>query len=378
MRVLVAGTYDPNFARNRTLLRHLSRIGADVELCNHHFWGGKRHEILDRSKAKLAIAAVVAYARLLIGLVGALARRRPDVVLVAYPGHFDMPLVGVVCRLFRVPVVFDIFISLRDTIVDDRKLVSGSSWPGRFVALADRVACRLASVVLADTEPHADFFAASTGVPRARVQVLPLGAQEDVFHPLDDAVVARDLVMFHGTFIGLQGLDTIVRAAKLLEPDGVRVRIVGSGQDQPVVDALLAELQPANVELTGLVPLDTVPRHVAEAALCLGIFGTSAKASRVVPNKLYECLAVGRPVLTADTPAIRHAFDEGEVATSRAGDPAALAAAVRELLADPARLDAIAAAGRARYERDYSEAAIAARLADILAAATTPRSRAEL
>jgi glycosyltransferase involved in cell wall biosynthesis len=109
--------------------------------------------------------------------------------------------------------------------------------------------------------------------------------------------------------------------------------------------------------------------------LCLGIFGTTAKAARVVPHKVFQCLAVGRAVLTADTPAIRSAFD-GEVATVPAGDAPALAIAIRELLADQDRLAALSAAGHARYERDYSEPALGRQMARIVAD-LVPAARAQ-
>jgi glycosyltransferase involved in cell wall biosynthesis len=215
--------------------------------------------------------------------------------------------------------------------------------------------------VLADTPSHADYFVRSTGISTERVQVLGLGAQEDVFRPQPGVAPIPGLVAFHGTFIPLQGLPTIIRAAKLLEGTGIRFRIVGDGQERPTIDKLVAELGASNVELPGRVPREQVPHEIAAASLCLGIFGTSDKAGRVVPNKLFECLAVGRPVLTADTPAIRGAFS-GEVETVPPGDPEALAAKIENLLASPTRLAELAAAGRARFERDYSEAALARRL----------------
>jgi glycosyltransferase involved in cell wall biosynthesis len=112
------------------------------------------------------------------------------------------------------------------------------------------------------------------------------------------------------------------------------------------------------VELTGLLPLDKIPEQIASASLCLGIFGTTPKAGRVIPNKLYECLAVGRPVLTGDTPAVRDVFD-GEVATVPTGDPEALASEMRRLCRDETSLNELGRRGRAKFERDFSEDTLA-------------------
>ncbi len=53
------------------------------------------------------------------------------------------------------------------------------------------------------------------------------------------------------------------------------------------------------------VDYDTLHQHIADADVCLGIFGTSAKAANAIPNKAYQILAVGRPLVTRDSPAIR-------------------------------------------------------------------------
>jgi glycosyltransferase involved in cell wall biosynthesis len=249
------------------------------------------------------------------------------------------------------------FISLHDTVTGDRNLRAASSPLGRVARLVDTLACRSASLVMADTPAHADFFAALTDVPRAKFRVLWVGAQESVFSPVADVEPDPDLVLFYGTFIPLQGIETIVRAAKLLEGSGARVRIIGDGQERTRVERLVDELEVSNVELVAPMPLEALPAEVARAALCLGIFGTTDKAARVVPTKLYEALAVGRPVLTGDSEAIRSACD-GDVATVPPGDPTALADGIRDLLGDPQRSQALAAAGHARYQRMFSETAL--------------------
>jgi glycosyltransferase involved in cell wall biosynthesis len=352
--VLVAGTFDPSFARNRVVVSLLRRAAFDVRVVQRDLWGSERHTLVDKPKWRLALRALSVYPRLLWRVSRA---RRPDVIVILYPGYVDVAIIGMVARLRGVPVLFDTFISLHDTIVGDRALRSPGSPVGRLTRLADRIACGLANLVLVDTPEHRDYFVQATGLPARKFRVLWLGAQEDVFHPVPGIIRVPNRVLFHGTFIPLQGLDTIVHAAELLQAEGIEFRIVGDGQERGQIERLVRELHLGNVKLIGRVPREQVPHEIAAASLCLGIFGTSAKADRVVPNKVYECLAVGAPVLTGDTTAIRSAFD-GEVAVVPTGDPTALAGAVRELLNDPLRLQALADKGRARFERDYSEAAL--------------------
>jgi glycosyltransferase involved in cell wall biosynthesis len=356
--VLIAGTFDRDFARNRVLKSLLEREGVKVRVLHRELWGTDRHLHVNRSKLRLLARAAVIYPHLALRLARI---ERPDLILVGYPGYFDMPVLAPIAKARRIPIMFDPFISLFDTVVQDRGLRGPRSFVGRLSRAADGIACRLASVVLVDTPSHADYFVQATGISPDRFRVLWLGAQEDVFRSQPGTEPTPRLVVFHGTFIPLQGLPTIIRAAKLLEDKDIRFRIVGDGQERPAVERLLRELAVSNVELPGRVPREEVPREIAAASLCLGIFGTSEKAGRVVPNKLFECLAVGRPVVTADTPAIRSAFS-GEVEVVPPGDPEALAEKIESLLASPARLVELAAAGRARFERDYSEVTLGRQL----------------
>jgi glycosyltransferase involved in cell wall biosynthesis len=354
LRVLVAGTYEPTLARNRIILSLLHQCGHEVREIREDLWGAERYSLVDQEKLSLLLRAGRAYARLAWRLLWA---PPADLALVLYPGYFDAPIVGLIGRLRRIPVVFDPFISLHDTLTSDRGLRGATSFVGRASRLADRVACRSAAAVLADTAQQAAYLADLTGVPRERFQVLPVGAQEQVFQPVRGAVTDPRLVLFYGTYIPLQGVETIVRAAKLLADEDVRFRLIGEGQERPRIERLVRELDARNVELVGTVPLDTLPGEMSRAALCLGIFGTTSKAGRVIPNKLYEALAVGRPVLTGATEAVRSAFD-GAVATVPVGDPRALADAIVELLGDRARLEALASTGHARFLAFHSNTAL--------------------
>jgi glycosyltransferase involved in cell wall biosynthesis len=145
--------------------------------------------------------------------------------------------------------------------------------------------------------------------------------------------------------IPLLGVDTIVRAARLLRGDDVRFEIIGTGQTLDEARALAVELGTDNIDWVGRVPYVELPRRIARADVVLGIFGDTVKAARVVPNKVYQAMAMGAAIVTRDSSAQRSMLTDG-VSTLLVppADPEALADAIRRLR-DPelrARLGAAA------------------------------------
>ena len=221
----------------------------------------------------------------------------------------------------------------------------------------DRRALRAADLVVADTEAHADFLAALAGLPRDRVAVCLVGAEERLFRPGWDP---REPARFVGKLIPLHGVETILEAARLA-PD-LRLRVVGSGQ----LDSLL-ERRPANVEWVPWLPYEELPGTLHRAACALGIFGTSGKASRVIPNKAFQALACGTPLVTADTPAARELLVDGESALLvPAGDAPALADALRRMRDDPGLTRRLSEGGLAAYRAHAGEEVLGQRWRGLL------------
>jgi glycosyltransferase involved in cell wall biosynthesis len=352
------------------VLRLLAGTGYELDVRHVPLWGQREDAVIRRGKLRLAGRAVFAIPQLLASFCAA---PKPDLLLVLYPGQLDVPFLAWLARRRGVPILFDPFISLHDTVVLDRRLAPERSLLARSLRAIDRQACRLSTSVLADTPAHADYFATLSGIDRQRFRVLWVGAEQEVFLPATARPV-EGRVLFYGTFIPLHGCATIVRAAKILEHQAVSFRLIGQGQEIAAVRRLADELAVTNLEILPAVPLADLPREIAQASICLGIFGTSDKAARVVPNKVFQCVAVGRPVITADTPAIRSAFAPGEeVVTVPAGDASSLAAAIGDLLAAPQRRESLAVAGRVRFDREYSERVQTGRLRAILDATAAQR-----
>ena len=371
--VLVVGTHDPHYPRNRQVQRLLAAAGADVRTRHVPLWGRTRYDALGGGVAGvLRFALRLVWAELRVGWA-VLTSRRADVVLVLFPGQAAAVVVGVLARLRRMPVVLDWFISLADTMVTDRGLVAPRGATARALSGVDRLAARLATLVVADTPEGARFVVESTGVDPARVVTLPIRPDPAVFRPAPpdtDPVPGR--VLFYGTFIPLHGIDTIVAAAAHPSCADLDVRVLGDGQERERIETM-ARATGAPVTFCDPVDERRLPTEIASAEICLGIFGTTAKATRVVPNKVLECLAVGRPVVTADTPAVADLGDA--VVLVPAGDAEALAEALAALHADPARRDHLAARGPEVLADAYGEDVLAASLSAIVRSLVVPATR---
>ncbi len=358
-RVLVIGTFDPATPRARQWLRLLDRLECDVEVKNVGSWGAARASDTAGSPAKMMLGALRSIPKAMLHLVRC---RRPDLVVFLYPGHLDACLLGPIARLRRVPAVLDVFISLYDTVVMDRGLRSPRSPIALATRALDVLACWSVRCVVVDTPEHADFFARFTRRARSRFAVLWVGAEESRFVPADDPGDDGP-ILWYLTYIPLHGFDTVARAAALLGDDPRTFRLVGAGQERAAAEELAAQLGLTNMEFVAPMPEAELPAEIARASICLGVFGTSEKAARVVPNKVFQCAAAGRAVVTAATPAVNNAFGDALV-TVPVGDPQALADAIRKLRG-PGRV-AIAKRARETFEQHYSEAALADQLAAIL------------
>jgi glycosyltransferase involved in cell wall biosynthesis len=352
VRVLYFGTYQRDYPRNVLAIACLRRAGVEVVERHVTVWRGQENWSASFwTGAKMAVSEL------------ALLRpaRRYVALIVGYPGHFDLPAAKV-AALGR-PIVFNPLVSLEDTLVEDRARFRRGSMSARVLGGIDRQAFRMADLVVADTEAHADFFARHARIPRSRVEVCLVGADDRIFRP-GWGLPARFTALFVGKLIPLHGIETILAAAGLA-PE-IPFRIVGSGQLGASLDD-----RPDNVEWVPWVEYEDLAGEYSRAGCALGIFGTTDKAARVIPNKVFQALACGTPVVTADTPAARELLVDGESALLvPPGDPAALAAALRRVAAEPALAEHLSGGGLYTYQQRASEEALAPRWRAVVERAT--------
>ena len=339
MRVVYFGTYERRYPRNAQVISCLRR--ADVEVV-------ERQEPVWEEREQKWGAGLGVVPRLALAQARLLWRPRADgqAIIVGYPGHLDLPAARRAAG--KRPVIFNPLVSLVDTLVGDRRRFRRGSLPARLLAEIDRRALRAADLVVADTQANADFLAELAGLPPERIGVCFVGAEEGVFRP-GWAPEEPFTAVFVGKLIPLHGLETILAAARLA-PE-LRLRIIGSGQ----LGSLL-ESRSANVDWVPWVDYEQLPGELRRAGCALGIFGASDKARRVIPNKAFQALACGVPLVTADSPGARELLSDGQNALLvPPGDPAALAEALRRLADDPALARRLGGAGLATFRDRASE-----------------------
>lgn len=342
MKICFFGIYDPVYSRNNIILSGLKKAGVDVVECKADWRDPRRYLKLWRSLHAL--------------------KNQYDCVYVAYPS----PVATIVARLAsRKVIISDAFYSMYDAVVIDRKEIP--FWHPRAIKLLlfDWLGVMLAHAVTVDTEEHKKYWSSWFGVNKNKIHALYLGFNDEIFYPMPAIQKDYFLVHFHGYYIPVQGVGKIIEAARLCADNPkIRFRLVGSGQDSEKVRKLAEQYSLNNIEFIGRVSLAELNAYMAEADVVLGIFGDTPKANRAIPNKVYEGLAVGKPVITMDTPAMREIFSDSEIVLVK-NDPISIAQAILKLSDDKKLLEQLSKSG---YEKvcQYKPMMIARSLIDII------------
>lgn len=343
--VLWWGRFDPDYSRNRILRQAYAALGWQI--ADFRPW--------------LSV----------LGDVEAVVRRAPRADLLHVPcfRQRDIAAARRYARRRGLPLLVDPLISAYDKQVFERGKLAEGSPPAQRLLRAERLLLQAADAVLADTPEHARFFAGTLGVDPARLHVVYVGAEEALFAP-GAARTPNPIpeVLFYGSFIPLQGPEVIVEAARRYQGPPVRWTLLGDG---PLRDPCRRQASGLDsVTFAPWVPYTLLPARIRQADILLGVFGTTPKAQRVIPNKVFQALACGKPLVTCRAPAYPVELLESENCGIRwvpAGDAGALARAVAELAAQPQQRAALAARARASYEQFFAAERVREQLRTALA-----------
>ncbi len=357
--------------RDEIIIEGLKRNGVHVDQCNFQV---PKPDIEIKDKISFVIAVAQIFLKEWTGyfkITFEFFKKKcwkSDAIIVGSPWKLDVFFAFALSRIFRKPLIFDIFNSYFETDVLDRKAVKPNSIRAARLWLLDKLACLAADILLMDTENHKAFLEKIFGVPEKKIKTLFIGADDRIYFPKVVKTSQKQFtVFFCGTSIPLQGIETIFEAAYLLRgKTDICFQLVGIGHF-PQWQKKLAESGLKNIELFDLLKPAESSKKLFLADVALGIFGDTEKAKRVVPHKAFEAMACAKPLITEVSPAALEVFSNGKNAILvEPKNPRALAEAILLLKKNKRLKCSIGAEGYRLFKKRFSTTAIGSAMKNII------------
>jgi glycosyltransferase involved in cell wall biosynthesis len=209
-----------------------------------------------------------------------------------------------------------------------------------------------------------------------RVDLIPNGADPSMFDPADDGAAFRESNQLENKFVALYAgahgmsndLQIILESASLLANDkGIHIVLLGDGKEKPALMAQAKEMKLSNVTFLPSVPKTGMASALAGADACIAILKPLEEYKTTYPNKVFDYMAAGRPVVLAIDGVVRKVVEAagcGIFATP--GNANETAEAIRKLAKDAKQSRAMGLKGRKYLEENFSRAVIGEKLVGLL------------
>ncbi|MDR3631775.1 MAG: glycosyltransferase [Desulfocapsaceae bacterium] len=340
--VLWWGRTERDYSRNRVVLHLFENLGWDIS--SFHPFSSQ------------------------LGLLEAVVRRprRPDLVWLPCFRHRDIHSAAFWARKWQVPLVLDPLISAYEKEVFERRKWPSDSRQAEHLRRWETKLFATADVLVADTSAHARFFHERLQVKPENTRVLYVGAEDGLFEarPAVNTGPPYEL-LFYGSFLELHGVDVIVKAAKILNRPDVTWVLLGEGDMKEGIQAEASRYP--FIRFESWIPYETLPDRIARAHIMLGIFGPTVLTDLVIPNKMFQSMAVGRPVITSYSKAYTDSLEGSDIiGWVPSGDPQALADKVDNWLRHPDDLDRRGQETRALFDAYFSPVQLQTALQEII------------
>lgn len=309
------------------------------------------------------------------GTVASLFVRRVDVVVGTSPQFFTACAGCAVAALKRRPFVFE----LRDIWPESIRTV-GAVNSSRVLDILERLELflyRRAAMVISVTHAFRQNLI-DRGIDADKIHVVTNGVDTSRFVPMaKDAALERELRLeerFVAGYIGTHGmahaLETLLEAARLLAeaPDGgdIRILMLGDGARRAALKAQAGAQGLDNVLFLESVPRDQIARYWSVLDASIIHLRKSDLFRTVIPSKLFECMAMGIPVVHGvEGESADIVRESGIGLTVPPEDPEALASALKRLRDDRSLSRKMRSAGPVAARR-YDRRVLAARMLELL------------
>ena len=361
---------EPGGTRHHEMARHLRANGHDVTILASTIsyltgerLGGARVEVDETGVVIRRCYTYSGYHRsffhrvlgffsfMISSFFAAFAVKKVDLVWGTSPPIFQGMTAWMIARLKRVPFLFEVrdlwpLFAIAVGVLDNPILIRLSQCLERFLYRhADRVIVNSPGYLEHVRTRGARF-----------VDLVPNGVEAAMFFPDERGGSFREehqlgdgfLALYAGAHGLSNDLDVVLEAASmLLGREDIHFVLIGDGKEKQRLREVAGARGINNVYFIPPIPKTRIPAALAAADACIAILKPIDAYKLTYPNKVFDYMAAGRPVILAIDGVVREVVENGQAGIfTPPGDPAALALAVSTLADDPGMCFRMGKAGR--------------------------------
>lgn len=235
-----------------------------------------------------------------------------DYIFVGFAPQLYLPFLYVIKRE---KLIIDFFISVYDTMVDDRKKIKPNSHLAKVVHQIDKLTIKRSQYAVCDTKAHRDYFIDEFNEECSKFLVIYIVADTSIYKPSINRPCKNTNdkleVLYFGSILPLQGIDVVLEATVLLRDKDISFTIIG-----PIDGKLhVNKKEYTNVKFISWLTQEDLAYKIGQADLCLaGHFnGEIGKADRTIAGKTYIYQAMNKPIILGKSSANRELFKQNEM-----------------------------------------------------------------
>jgi len=382
---------EPGGTRHHELARHLARQGHQVTIIASpvsYLTGVSEKNNLRKKKDNLGVTIIRSYTLpalhrsfiwrvfsffsfMISSFINGLFVRKVDLIWGTTPPIFQGPTAWLLARLKGVPFLLEVrdlwpAFAIAVGVLQNKLLIRLSRWLEGFLY-------RHADHVIVNSPGFIDHVN-SRGAEN--ISLIPNGSDPDMFNPNSDGKSFREkhgledkfIVLYAGAHGMSNDLEVVLRAAAHLKNnENIQIVLLGSGKEKAKLQSLAKEMALSNVHFLPPVPKLEMPEALAAADACLAILKPIEMYKTTYPNKVFDYMAAGRPVILAIDGVVREVVDSANAGVYvPPGDPKALSAAIKDLASHTSKCERLGKNGRKAIIENFSREELADKFTALL------------
>lgn len=275
--------------------------------------------------------------------------RQPFDVVEAVSMPDFLVFAGSIPRLMGSRLILQLFESMPELWAQKRK-VPMTHWTIRFLKWQEKISCVFADAVTC-CHDMARIALTASNIPEEKITTILNVPDENVFKARQQVGSPDGIfrLIQHGTITENYGIQVVLKALKLVDPNlAVHYDVTGRGEYRPKLEDMVREL--------GLQDRVTFHGHVSQERLFELLIHSDIGVVPMLfeyqsPIKMFEYVALGKPVIASDRKTLLQYFNEHEILYFKTGDERSLADAIEKAIHQPSMMSELANRASLRYEQ---------------------------